>query len=252
MECVTTVNYSAHFNNMLLNSFKPSCGLRQGDPLSPYLFLLVADGLSRILQHEVISGALHELKICRHTPSISHLLFADDTLFFLEVSEQQAGVVHRALKRYERCTGQLINSSKCSIMFGTGCMHLEREKVKEIMGVDTVVVDEKYLGLPTPEGRITKDKFKSTKEKMVSKFTNWVERNMSAGAKEVLIKSVAQAIPVYIMGIFRLSRTLCNEMTQLIRYFWWGEKAGQRKIHWIAWDKLLVPKGRGGMGFRDL
>jgi hypothetical protein len=106
--------------------------------------------------------------------------------------------------------------------------------------------------LPTPEGRITKNKFKSTKERMVRKFTNWVERNMSAGTKEVLIKSVAQAIPVYAMGISKLPRTLCGEMTQLIRYLWWGEEAGQRKIHWIAWDKLLVPKGRGGMGFHDL
>jgi hypothetical protein len=64
MECVITVNYSIRFNNVLLNPFKPSHGLRQGDPLSPYLFLFVADGLSRILQHEVGSGALHELKIC--------------------------------------------------------------------------------------------------------------------------------------------------------------------------------------------
>jgi hypothetical protein len=53
MECVTTVRYSVHFNNALLDSFTPSHGLRQGDPLSPYLFLFVADGLSMILQHEV-------------------------------------------------------------------------------------------------------------------------------------------------------------------------------------------------------
>jgi hypothetical protein len=68
--------------------FQPSRGLRQGDPLSPYLFLFVADGLSRILQHEVNRGALYELKICRNAPSISHLLFADDTLMFLEATDE--------------------------------------------------------------------------------------------------------------------------------------------------------------------
>jgi hypothetical protein len=128
-------------------------------------------------------------------------------------------------------------------------MQSDRDKMKEILRVGVEAVYEKYLGLPTPEGRITKDKFKTTKEMLVRKFSNWVERNMSSRAKEVLIKSVAQAILMYVMGIFKLPRTLCDEMTQLIWYFWWGNEEGQRKIHWIAWDKLLLPKSCGGMGF---
>jgi hypothetical protein len=64
---------------------------------------------------------------------------------------------------------------------------------------------------------------------MVMKFTNWVERNMSAGAKEVIIKSAAQAIPIYVMEIFKLLRTLCDEMTQLIHYFWWGMSQNKEK-----------------------
>jgi hypothetical protein len=73
-----------------------------------------------------------------------------------------------------------------------------------------------------------------------------------AGAKEVLIKSVAQAIPTYVMGVFKLSTSLCEEMTKLIRCFWWGDEDGHRKVHWIAWEKLLLPKSHGGMGFRDM
>jgi hypothetical protein len=65
---------------------------------------------------------------------------------------------------------------------------------------------------------------------------------MSTSAKEVLIKAVAQAILAYIMGVFKLPTTLCDEMTQLIHYFWWGEEARHRKAHWVAWDKLLMPK----------
>jgi hypothetical protein len=105
------------------------------------------------------------------------------------------------------------------------------------------------LGLPTPDGCMSKDKFKTIKERLVNKFNNWVERNMSLGAKEVMIKVVAQAIPTYMMGLFKLSTNLCDELTQLVRYFWWGEGAGHRKVHWIAWDKLLWPKDRGGIGF---
>jgi hypothetical protein len=75
---------------------------------------------------------------------------------------------------------------------------------------------------------------------------------MSAGAKEVLIKSVAQAIPTYVMGFFKLPTRLCDELTQMIRYFWWGNEGRQRKVHWLAWEKLILLKCLGGLGFRDM
>jgi hypothetical protein len=93
MECVTKVNYTVRLNNESLRPFKPSRSLQQGDPLSPYLFLFVADGLSRILQHQVRNQTLKEIKVCRRAPSISHLLVADDTLLFLEANAQQALVI---------------------------------------------------------------------------------------------------------------------------------------------------------------
>jgi hypothetical protein len=75
---------------------------------------------------------------------------------------------------------------------------------------------------------------------------------MSGGAKEVLIKSVAQSIPSYVMGVFHLPATFCNELTQMIRNFWWGEEEGKRKVHWMAWEKLLKPKCLGSIGFCDM
>jgi hypothetical protein len=74
MACVTTVRYSVRFNGHLLDSFSQTRGLRHGDPLSPYLFLFVADTLSSLIKREVDNGALRELKICRRAPGISHLL----------------------------------------------------------------------------------------------------------------------------------------------------------------------------------
>jgi hypothetical protein len=75
---------------------------------------------------------------------------------------------------------------------------------------------------------------------------------MFGGAKEVLIKSVCQAIPTYVMGAFKFLGNLCEELNQMIRYFWWGEESGHHKVHWIAWEKMLMPKCLGGMGFRDM
>jgi hypothetical protein len=83
MECVTTVRYSVRLNNVPLEPFKPSCGLRQGDPLSPYLFLFMADGLSRLVQQ----GNLHQLHVCQQAPGVSHLLFTEDTLMFMQMNE---------------------------------------------------------------------------------------------------------------------------------------------------------------------
>jgi hypothetical protein len=205
-----------------LEPFKPLHGLRQGDPLSPYLFLFVADGLSRLMQRKVDQGNLDQLHVCRCAPGISHLLFADDTLMFLKIKEQQAMVINTVLGQYEQGTGQLVNPAKCSIMFGKNCEDADKERTKEILNVSHVAEDEKYLGLPTPQGRMSKEWFKPTKERLVKCLTSWDERCMSTGAKEVLIKSVPQAIPTYVMGVFMLPPTLCDEMTRMIRYIWWG------------------------------
>ena len=68
----------------------------------------------------------------------------------------------------------------------------------------------------------------------------------------MLIKAVAQAIPMYTMNCFKILDFLCDELTSLIRNFWWGQKQNERKIVWISWDKLCEPKAAGGMGFRQL
>jgi hypothetical protein len=106
MTCVRTVTYSVRFNGEILENFKPTRGLRQGDPLSPYLFLFVGDGLSRLLQREIDAGHIKELKVCQRSPGISHLIFADDSLLFFEANADQANKVKNVLNKYEVATGQ--------------------------------------------------------------------------------------------------------------------------------------------------
>jgi hypothetical protein len=99
------------------------------------------------------------------------------------------------------------------MMFGTKVLDSNQERVKEILKVGNITTEEKYLGLPTPEGGMKKEKLTTLKERLTKRCTNWAGRNMSSRAKEVMIKSVAQAIPTYVMGVFKLPATLCEEMT---------------------------------------
>ena len=111
---------------------------------------------------------------------------------------------------------------------------------------------EKYLGLPYLIGRNKKKSFREIKEKLEGKLVGWKEKLLSKAWKEALIKAIAQAIPTYARSCFKILDSLCDEMTSLIRNFWWGQCKEERKTAWISWEKFCVPKANGGIGFKQL
>jgi hypothetical protein len=121
MCCVTTVKFCIQVNDSITEEITPTRGLRQGDPLSPYLFLFVADSFSKLIQKAVYNQELSDLKICRMSPGISHLLFADDCIMFFKAKGNQARTIKSAIATFERGSGQLLSPNKCSIMFGESC-----------------------------------------------------------------------------------------------------------------------------------
>jgi hypothetical protein len=129
MCCVSSVRFAINFNGVLLDPFQPMRGLRQGDLLSPYLFLFVADSLSLLLRKEELGGAISPIKISRSAPPISHLLFTDDSLLFFKASGEQALKIREVLHTFCTSTGQLINPAKCSILFAENCPWVIMEEV---------------------------------------------------------------------------------------------------------------------------
>jgi hypothetical protein len=115
MLCVSSVNYSALVNFEKVGPIHPGRGLRQGDPLSPYLFILVAEGLTALISKAVANGELHGVKICRGAPSVSHLLFADDCFIFCRSNLSETRKLMEILKIYEDASGQEINLSKSEV-----------------------------------------------------------------------------------------------------------------------------------------
>jgi hypothetical protein len=251
MACVKSVKYTVQINGHLTNEFSPSRGLRQGDPLSPYLFLLVAESLTLIINKARVNGELQDFKICRGSPGISHLMFADDCLLFFKANPGRATVIKSAISIFENGSGQLLSANKCSLLFSESCPEQCQQQVRQILEVTRESFEDKYLGFPTPEGRMKKGKFQPSKDRLSKKMNYWAERFMSMGAKDALIKSVAQAIPNHIMSIFKLPMGFHDDYMKMVRTFWWGEDEKKRKVHWAAWDILTSPKNLGGVGFRD-
>lgn len=110
--CISTVTYQILINGQPSSSFSPERGLRQGDPLSPYIFILCANVLSGLIHNEVNKGAIHGIKIARAAPQISHLLFADDSLLFSRANIQEAETILQVLQTYQRASGQVVNLEK--------------------------------------------------------------------------------------------------------------------------------------------
>jgi hypothetical protein len=111
-QCITTSSFSILLDGAPFGKFFPSRGIRQGDPLSPFLFILGSEILSRIILREESLGSLHGIRISRRSPSISHLLFADDVMIFARANANEASVILKCLDTYSSWSGQRINPSK--------------------------------------------------------------------------------------------------------------------------------------------
>lgn len=130
MHCVRSVWYSVRCNGTMLEAFIPSRGLRQWDPLGPYLFLFAADGLVHLLKKEMADNNLTPIKIARNSPGISNLLFADDSLLVFKATMEQAERIKSILDTFQKCTGQLLSASKCSLLFSDKWQSQEGRKLK--------------------------------------------------------------------------------------------------------------------------
>lgn len=134
MRCVTSVSYSIKINDTPQETFYPSRGVRQGDPLSPYLFLFCAEALSTLIKQAETDGQLHGIIICRRAPSVSHLFFADDILLFKESKPDEVRVVRDILQLHEKAS-QCVNLDKSEMSFGANVSSEMQDTVCHILSM---------------------------------------------------------------------------------------------------------------------
>ncbi|XP_074352234.1 uncharacterized protein LOC141691390 [Apium graveolens] len=183
MLCVTTVSYSISFQGSLIGPMVPTRGLRQGDPLSPYLFLLCTEGLSNALKTAAEEGQTSGCRICTNAPSVTHLLFADDSFLLFKATANEALTVKSVLNTYQSWSGQDVNYQKSAIFFSSNVRMDKQQEIKQMLEVFNDIGDSKYLGLPSLIGRSKKLVFKYLKEKVIQRIKGWSIKLLSRAAR---------------------------------------------------------------------
>ena len=230
MMCVNMVSFSVLINNEPKGKIIPTKGLHQGDPISPYLFILCAEGLSAMLKREERVGHIKGVAVSRGAPRISHLLFADDSIVFCRATVEECGRVIKVLEDYERDFGQKLNKEKTSFFFSKNTNREVQKQIKEKFGAQIVQHHEKYLGLPPLVGKSIRKAFNRIKDLVGRKIAGWKGRLLSNAGREILIKAVAQATPTYTMSCFKIPDSLCTDLNSMMSKFWWGQKDREKKL----------------------
>lgn len=147
---------------------------------------------------------------------------------------------------------QKVNLDKSEMIFNPNLKPDIKKDFQTKLPINISNKINKYLGLPTQVGRSKVQDFNFIMDKVIKKLKGWKERNLSFAGRGVLIKAVAQAIPVFVMSCFLLPQETCDKIERAECQFWWGSKGDNRKIHWVKKEKVFKPTTDGGLGFRNL
>ena len=180
---------------------------------------------------------------------LSHLLFADDSFIFCQATMEECQRLLAILEQYVAASGQAINRQKTTLFFSRNTRTDVKQNIRNMMGARIMEDCEKYLGLPMVSGKSKVNTFKDLQEKITRRVFGWKEKLISKAGREILIKTVAQAILTYYMSIFKIPKTLCDTINSTMAKYWWGQTKKEKKIHLgVAKWASRVNRVRGRVG----
>ena len=251
--CISTVRFFVLVNGSLTGFFDSSRGLRQGDPFSPMLFLLIMEVLSRMLRMTANEGHIkgfHAGKAAVLGVCISHLLFADDTILFCDVDPKQLLYIRMILSCFEAVTGLKVNLSK-SEMVPIG--HVDGlDDLAELLYCRTGCLPLQYLGMPLGSSYKSVDVWNPILEKIERRLAGWKKLYLSKGGRLTLLKSTLSSLPTYFLSLFTIPVSATKRIECLQRNFLWGGMGEEHKHHLVSWEVVCSPVATGGLGIRSL
>ncbi|XP_058215475.1 uncharacterized protein LOC131326638 [Rhododendron vialii] len=249
-QCVSTAMFSIVINRELVGYFPRKRGLRQGDPLSPYLFLLVMEGFSSMLQQRIDARCFSFHPRCREL-QLSHIIFADDLFILSGADSQSFQLVSDLLLDFYSVSGLKPNLQKSSV-FLAGVNDVTKQILSQILAVPEGVLPVRYLGVPLITTRLHAIDCQVLLDKIMGCIQSWANKLLSYGGRAQLINSVLFSTQIYWSSIFILPQKVLKGVEKMVRSFFWSGTELKCVGAKVAWADICVPKEEGGLGFRVL
>ncbi|KAJ0770489.1 putative RNA-directed DNA polymerase [Helianthus annuus] len=249
MTCVSTVSYSLCINGSLHGYFRGKRGLRQGDPMSPYLFTLVMEVLSLLLKRAASMPFKYHAQCAKE--KIINLSFADDLFIFVHGDVVSVKKVKEALETFTNISGLAPSPAKSTVFFCNVPLAV-RQEILNIMPYQEGILPVRYLGVPLISTRLLYKDCKILIERMENKIVNWATKALSFAGRLQLIKSVLSSMHIYWASVFIIPTRVINELEKRIRRFLWNAGSEGRVRAKVAWNDVCLPKNEGGLGIRSI
>ncbi|GAA0160574.1 reverse transcriptase [Lithospermum erythrorhizon] len=245
MACINNNWFSIIINGKSEGFFKSGKGVRQGDPLSPALFILAEEYLFRGLQH------IHNQhpEIAYHSGcsvKVPALGFADDVLIFSSGTKSALSKVIDFLDHYQLVSGQMINREKSSWIISNKATPTRCSIVQKVTGFRKGAMPFTYLGIPIYKGKKQIFLFDGLIEKIREKLQSWGSNFLSFGGRIALLQSVLTTLPMYFLQVMQMPAAVYNKIEIIFNKFLWDG------MTWCKWSKACAPYAEGGLNMRSL
>ncbi|GKD83593.1 RNA-directed DNA polymerase, eukaryota, reverse transcriptase zinc-binding domain protein [Tanacetum coccineum] len=248
--CLRSSRGSILINGSPTEEFQFFKGLKQGDPLSPFLFILIMESLHLSFQRVVDAGMFTGIRLSSML-NLSHLFYADDAIFLGQWSDTNIDTLVHVLECFHRASGLRINMCKSKIMG----IHVDDGKIKNAaskLGCLILNTPFSYLGTKVGENMSRVHAWKEVVDKVMSRLSRWKMKTLSIGGRFTLLKSVLGSMPIFHMSIFKVPSSVLQTLESIRSHFFNGHDPRSKKASWVKWSKVLTAKEKGGLGVSSL
>jgi len=231
--CLESFSVSVLVNGSPTKEFLPKRGLRQGDPLAPFLFLIAAKGLAGVSRMAVEKNLIDSLEIDREKVKVNMLQYADDTLFFCEANVKSVFNIKATLYCFELSFGLKVNFLK-SKLGGLGVEQIMIQCFAAILNCEVMETSFVYLGMSVGGCHKRKAFWDGVVGRMKKSLSRWKGRFLSLAGRICMIKLVLSFIPLFYLSLFKMSEVVTNELVKIQRNFLWGWGSEGIKVVWAS------------------